>query len=231
MMHRKPVIPDIRVVIADDHEIFRDGLRMVLQAREHIKLEGEAADGRELVALVNQLKPDIVMTDIRMPVLDGIEATRQIIRRQPDTGIIAFSMFDEEHSIIDMLESGAKGYLLKNADKHEIYDAILSVYEGQSYYCKHTSFKMARLISQSRFNPHHRRERPEFSDREREIIDMICLGMTNREIGNRLFLSARTVEGYRQKIQEKMNARNTVGIVIYAIRHNLHDPEARQQVE
>src|SRR5688572_20925579 len=103
----------IRLVIADDHEIFRDGLALMLSKQQDIQLAGQAANGRELIALVTELQPDVIMTDVKMPLMDGIEATRTLLSRYPDLKIIALSMFDEENLIVDMLEAGAKGYLLK----------------------------------------------------------------------------------------------------------------------
>ena len=140
----------IRLVIADDHEIFRDGLALMLSKQHEIQLIGQAANGKELVALVNELQPDVVMTDVKMPFMDGIEATRFLLSQNTDLRIIALSMFDEENLIVDMLEAGAKGYLLKNADKQEILDAIQSVYDGKPYYCHHTTSRLASMISKSR---------------------------------------------------------------------------------
>jgi two-component system, NarL family, response regulator NreC len=211
----------IRLVIADDHEIFRDGLALMLSKQQDITLAGQAGNGRDLLELVDKVQPDVVMTDIKMPGMDGIEATKLLLQRFPDLRIIALSMFDEENLIVDMLEAGAKGYLLKNADKQEILDAISHVYEDKTYYCRHTSAKLAALIVKSKFNPHKKSEQVSFNEREKEIVRMICQQCTTQEIGERLFLSKRTVEGYRTKILEKMNVKNTAGVVIFALRHHL----------
>ena len=215
----------INVVIADDHEIFRDGMRIMLQKQPDIQLVGEAGDGRELIEQVKKLQPDIVISDVKMPRMDGAAATRHLTEHYPHIGIIALTMFDEEDLIIDMLEAGAKGYLLKNADKNEIVDAIKSVYDQQPYYCRHTSNKLAELVAKSKFNPHRQLQKPEFNEREQEIIRYICDGLTSKQIGERIFLSVRTVEGIRMKILEKMEVKNTAGIIIYAIRNNLYTPE------
>ncbi|HMP93668.1 MAG TPA: response regulator transcription factor [Phnomibacter sp.] len=214
---------DINVVMADDHEIFRDGFRLTLSKNPDIHLVGEAANGQELIALVEELKPHVVITDIKMPKMDGIEATRILSARYPQMGIIGLSMFDEDDLIIDMLEAGAKGYLLKNADKAEVIEAIKTVYEEEVYYCRQTSSKLVQLIAKSKFNPHGKM-RAEFGEKEIEIIQLICQEYTNKEIAEKLYLSVRTVEGYRLKIQEKMQVKNTVGLVVYAIQHNLFDP-------
>jgi two-component system response regulator NreC len=215
----------IRLVIADDHEIFRDGLAMMLSKQQDIQLIGQAENGRQLTSLVRELQPDVVMTDVKMPVMDGIEATRCLLAENPDLQIIALSMFDEENLIVDMLEAGAKGYLLKNADKQEILDAIHSVYMGKPYYCHHTTSRLASLISKSKFNPYRKKDPLVFTEREKEIIRLICQQLTAQEIADKVFLSKRTVEGHRTKILEKMNVKNTAGVVIYALRHRLVSEE------
>src|SRR5882724_4657588 len=137
---------NISLVIADDHEIFRDGLALMLSKQGDLSLMGQAEDGNELIEMVERLKPDLVITDIKMPRLDGIAATRLLLQKNPDIKIIALSMFDEDNLIVEMLEAGAKGYLLKNADKKEILEAIVTVYEDNIFYCKHTSARLASLI-------------------------------------------------------------------------------------
>ena len=212
---------NISLVIADDHEIFRDGLALMLSKQEGITLIGQAEDGRELIRLVDELHPDIVITDIKMPKLDGILATRTLLQKNADLKIIALSMFDEDNLIVEMLEAGAKGYLLKNADKKEILEAIQAVYDDNIFYCRHTSSRLAAMIVKSRFDPHKKKQDVVFSEREIEIIKLICRQQTAQQIGDQLFLSKRTVEGYRTKIMEKMDARNTAGVVIFALRNNL----------
>lgn len=212
---------DISLVIADDHEIFRDGLVLMLSRQPSIQLKGQAEDGKELIELVKEHKPDIVITDIKMPRMDGVEATKYLSAHFPSSKIIALSMFNEENLIVDMLEAGAKGYLLKNADKQEILDAIENVYEGNVFYCKHTTSRLASMIVNSKFNPYRKKESIIFGDREKEIIKLICLQNTAQEIGDKLFISKRTVEGYRTKILEKMSAKNTAGVVVFALKHNL----------
>jgi len=215
---------NIKVIIADDHEIFRDGLRIMLQKQQDINLVAEAGDGRELIDQVEQWVPDIVISDVKMPRMDGVTAARYLARHYPQVGIIALTMFDEEDLIIDMLEAGAKGYLLKNADKHEIVEAVKSVYNQEPYYCRHTSNKLAQMVAKSKFNPYKQHTKPEFNERESEIITDICNGLTSKQIAEKIFLSVRTVEGIRMKIMEKMEVKNTAGIIIYAIKHGLYKP-------
>ena len=212
----------IRIVLADDHEIFRDGFRVMLKKQPGVELVGEAADGEELIKLVEELQPDVVVTDIKMPRLDGIKATTIITQKYPHIGVISLSMFDEENLIIDMLEAGAKGYLLKNAHKDEIIAAVESVFHDQTYYCNHTSRKLTKMIAESSFNPNRRPHKPEFTEREILVMKFICQEFSNREIAMNLKLSVRTIEGYREKIQEKISAKNTAGIVVYAIKNSIY---------
>lgn len=215
------MVDKITLVIADDHEIFRDGLALMLSKQKNIELVGQAENGRELIDLVEALEPDIILTDIKMPLIDGVEATRRILEKNSDRKIIALSMFDEENLIVDMLEAGARGYLLKNADKQEIIEAIVTVYENKTYYCRRTTAKLASMIVKSKFNPYKKNKPVEFNEREKDIIRYICMQDTAQQIADKLFLSKRTVEGYRTKILEKMNVRNTAGVVIYALKHHL----------
>lgn len=221
----KTMNQDIRVVIADDHELFRDGLKLMLNKAPNIMLAGEAENGKMLLQVIETVRPDVVITDIKMPVMDGVEAAKQISNTYPVMGIIALSMFDDDELILEMLEAGAMGYLLKNADKTELIEAITSVYQNKPYYCKQTSGRLAKAIAHSRHMDRNKAKEPVFTDREKEIIVLICQEFTNKAIGEKLFLSPRTVEGYRMKIMEKMNAKNTVGVAIAAIRLGLFHPE------
>ena len=211
----------IRLVIADDHEIFRDGLALMLSKQDTVVLAGQAGDGEELLRLVADTQPDVVLTDVKMPRLGGIAASRMLLQRYPNLKIIALSMFDEEDLIVEMLETGARGYLLKNADKKEILEAILTVYEGSIFYCKHTTARLASMIVKSKFDTHKKPQESLFTDREKEIIRLICRQHTAQEIGGLLYLSKRTVEGYRTRILEKMDVKNTAGVVIFALKHHL----------
>jgi DNA-binding NarL/FixJ family response regulator len=212
----------IRIILADDHEIFRDGFNVMLKKQDEIKVEAEASDGKELLELIETYMPDIVLTDIKMPRLNGIEATRIIKKKYPDVYVIALSMFDDDNLIIDMLEAGAKGYLLKNSPKNEIIEAIKTVYKNELYYCKSTSNKLIQMMAQSKFNPYKDTRKPTYSSKEIEIILLICQQYTTKEIASTLFLSIRTIEGYREKIQEKMKVKNTAGIVVYAIKNGIY---------
>lgn len=212
----------IHVAIADDHHIFRDGLAFLLNKEPLVELVGEAPDGRRLVQIVRDLNPDIILTDLRMPEMDGIAAIKSIIEKNKDAKIIALSTFDSDTMVIEALEAGAMGYIVKNADRGEIMEAIRMVYTGSPYYCKTTSNRLIRLIAKSEFNPYKKTGVKLFSDKEKEVIRMICEEKTSKEIAEKLFLSVRTVEGQRVKILEKMNVKTTAGIAIYAIKNGLY---------
>lgn len=157
-----------------------------------------------------------------MPLMDGIEATRIIVNKHPDIGIIAFTVFEDESLIVAMLEAGAQGYLLKSAGKDEILEAIHEVQDHNTYYCRQTTARLAKVIAKSNFNPHKRFPQAVFNEKEIEIIRLICEGFSNKDIALKLNLSIRTVEGYREKIQEKMKVKNTAGIVVYAIKKSIY---------
>ena len=215
----------IRLVIADDHEIFRDGLKLLLRKIKDIEIVAEAKDGMELLVLAKKYQPHVILTDIKMPHLDGVAATKQIMDTLPGISIIALSMFDEESLILDMMEVGAKGYLLKNADKKEIIEAIRTVYSGEEYYCKTAHLRLAKLV----LNLKVKKEegvRPSFSDKELELIHLACQDKSNKEMGEILCCSHRTIEGYKSKIMEKMQVKSTAGIVIYAVKNGLYKVNA-----
>ena len=213
----------IRLIIADDHEVYRDGLKTLLEKANgrEFQVIGEAANGKELILLCEQLKPDVVLTDIMMPSMDGIEATAYLTKNIPTINVIALSMFNQDNLILDMLNSGAKGYLIKNAHKDEILDAIESVFKGNPYYCKSTSLKLAKLIAASTFSGTANKTKAVFTEKELAITCMICQEKTSKEIGETLFLSTRTVDEYRIRIREKMEVKSTAGMVIYAIKNEL----------
>lgn len=208
------------MVIADDHEVYRDGLKALLGKSEGFQVVGEAGNGAALIRICEKETPDVVLTDIMMPEMDGIEATQYLSEHLPSIRVIALSMFNEDNLITDMLKAGAMGYLIKNAGKADILSAIESVYRDVPYYCKSTSIKLAKLVGSIRFGG--LQPKVQFSDKELAVIKMICEEKTTREIADALYASIRTVEEYREKIKEKMNVKSAAGIVIYAIREKIY---------
>lgn len=212
-MNKAPV----KVLIADDHAIFRMGLKDVLRLEKSIDVKGEADNGQTLIALAKKVEPDIVLMDIIMPEMNGIEAT-QILRKEiPGAKIIGLTMYDEEHLLMDMLEAGALGYLLKNTNRKELMEAIDSVLQHRPYFCKEITEKLTRVITQTTNKPFDKVPPSVFSDREKEIMQLICNEFTTKEIAHQLKLSNRTVDGHRLRIMDKIGAKSIAGIITYAI--------------
>lgn len=214
----------INIILADDHEIFRDGFRSLIQEESSINLVAEAADGYTLLNLADQYKPDIILTDIKMPGLDGIRVTEELVKRYPQSAVIALTMFNEDHMIIDMLSAGASGYLLKDAPKKVIIDAIYAVYKNQPYYCPSTNIKLSRLIASNTYDPIRKERKIPLSKREIEILRLLCREKSNAEISSQLGISLRTVEGFRFKLLSKTKSANLVGLIFFAIRYGLFTP-------
>ncbi len=214
----------VRIIFADDHELFRDGFQSLIRKQVGFELLAEAANGEQLVALTEKYLPDVVLTDIKMPLMDGVQATKLIAERFQQVAIIALSMFNDDKLIIEMLEAGAKGYLLKNAHKEEIIDAINTVAKHKTYYCSATGVKLANLVANNQFNPDSPVYKEKFTDKEKEVMCLICQQYSNKEISETLHLSTRTIEGYRERILEKTDSRNTAGIVVYAIKNDIYKP-------
>lgn len=212
----------IRISIADDHELLRKGFHTLLRKQKDIEIIGEAENGKELLQLLELDQPDVVVTDIRMPVMDGIEATRKIREAYPHLPVLALTMFNEESLIIDMLEAGAKGYLLKNTNQVELVEAIKAVKNGGTFFCPSTSEKLKKMICQSKFNPYRKMARPNFTPSEIQIMQFICKEYQNKEIAEKMKLSVRTVESYRERIFEKTGSKTVAGITIYAIKNGFH---------
>ena len=212
----------IKVLIADDFPMFREGIRLLLSKAGNISVVGEANDGDELVDMVNRFQPDVVITDIEMPGTNGIEATRQIRKINSSIGIIALTMFGEDFLIVDMLEAGANGYLLKSSKREELLEAIESAKSGGTYFCSSTSMKLSKMIAKSKTSTIT--EKIKFSEKELEIIKLICEQYASKEIASETNLTLKTVEKYRDHIMNKTGAKNVVGIVVYAIRNGIYKP-------
>lgn len=163
-----------------------------------------------------------MLTDIKMPVMNGIEATRQISKKFPDIGVIAFSMFNDEYLLNDMLEAGAMGYLVKNASKEELITAIKFVFNQQSFFCSDTKIKLQSLRA--------RKNEEQLTEKEKELIFFICCSMENKEIADKLYLSVRTIEGYRQEIMKKIKAKKLPQLIAYAIARKIIDIDSDGQV-
>lgn len=212
----------VRVVIADDHSIFREGIQLLLKKEKSIELTGEAADGDSLLALIDQVQPDVVVTDIEMPGKSGLDVTRIVKKRQPGVGIIAFTMFGEDELVVDMMEAGANGYVLKSSKKEELLKAILSASEGGTYFCDETSVQLSKMLAASKAVK--KQEPVEFSETELEVIRLICKEKSNKEIATDMQLAVKTVEKIKSKLFEKTGSLNSVGVAVFAMQNGFYTP-------
>lgn len=214
----------ITVFLADDHAVMRDGLRLFLESQEDLRVVGEARDGREAVRLVAQLRPQVVIMDISMPQLNGIEATRQIRETCPETRVIILSMYSTSDHVSRALQAGARGYLLKAAGGIEVVQAVRAVHAGERYLSKKIADQMVddylALVEGTTDTLLAR-----LSPREREVLQLLAEGCSTAEIAEILPLSAKTVESYRSRIMEKLDLKNLVALIKFAIRHGLTQAE------
>ncbi len=211
----------IRFIIADDHKIFREGLRLVLSDDPGLHFVAEAEHGEELLQILKGNEADVILLDLKMPVMDGLAATKEIRANYPNVKILILTMHDEEHMILHMLEAGANGYLLKNADPSEIKKAIYGVVETNYYFNDMVSSTMLKNIMSKNIAAPSFKPVVELDERETKILQLICQEYTSAEIGEKVFLSARTVEGLRSGIMEKVGVRNIAGLVMYAVKNGI----------
>lgn len=214
----------IRILLADDHAIVRAGLRLLLEAQPDMQVVGEAADGEETVRLARQLRPDVVVMDISMPDVNGLEATRRLKRERDDLRILALTMHEDERYFFEMLLAGASGYVVKGASPADLVQAVRCVGQGQAYlYPSLASKLLAEYVSRARDAREHE---DELTDREREVLSLIAAGRTGKEIAELLCLSVHTVERHRQNIMSKLRLHNRSELIKYAIRKGLVELEA-----
>ncbi len=215
---------NIRVLIADDHSLFRTGLRTLLTQVKNLEIVGEAVNGQDLIRRSIELSPDVILTDVKMPVMDGIMATRELARRKINNRVIVLSAYGTEEPILQMLEAGALGYILKSADTVEISEAIYTVYQHKPYFCKEITERLTEIVSRKYQSPHN--AELSFSEREKDIMRLICREYTSKEIAHSLNLSKRTVEGHRTRIMDKIGAKSIAGIITYALEKKIYQKEA-----
>jgi NarL family two-component system response regulator LiaR len=209
---------NITILLADDHVLVRQGTRELLEREDDMKVVGEAGDGEEAVALTAKLHPHVVIMDIAMPELNGIEATKRIKEIHPDSAILILSAYDDDQYVFAILEAGAAGYLLKDVRSHELVDAIRAVHAGESILHPAIARKVLNRFASSRRQDAIAAESDQLSEREMEVLKLAASGKTNMEIANELALSVRTVQGHLSNIFSKMQVGSRTEAVILALR-------------
>jgi len=204
----------VRVVLADDHPMYRYGVAAVLATADEIELVGEASDGRGLIALVEAERPDVVLTDLAMPGLDGVGACRQLLARQPDLGVLVLTMHADDESLVSALRAGARGYLVKGADKAELIRAILAVADGQAVYGAPVARRITELFGAGAARP--AAPFPDLTPREREVLDLLADGARNSEIARQLGMTDKTVRNHVSAILMKLQVNDRTAAAIKA---------------
>jgi len=211
----------LRYAIADDHKIFRQGLRHALDGDVGLQCIGEAGNGQELLFLLDHTEADVVLMDLKMPVMDGIESTKALREKHPATKVVILTMQDDEQLVLHLLEAGAGGYLVKNAEPEEIQMALRTVCETGYYFNDLMSTALLKTVVQKQKAEPRFKSGVQLSEKECEVLKLICAEHTNAEIAAQVYLSPRTVEGIRSGLLEKVGVRNTAGLVLYAVRSGI----------
>ncbi len=212
---------NINVIIADDHTIVRDGLRLILEASNSISVVAQASDGLEIIQKVRQYHPDVVLMDISMPNMNGIEATLRITKEFPSVRIVILSMQSSLEDIYRALQAGAIGYLLKESAGTEVVDAVKAAFSGKRFISRKVDDILIDGYLQERSGSESKSPLESLSDREREVLQLIAEGNTSANIAELLFLSIKTVETYRSRMMQKLGLKNIHSLVTFAIQHGL----------
>lgn len=210
-----------RIVIADDHALFRRGIKLMLSALDDMEVVADFENGQLLLDHLNHDLPDVVLLDLEMPVMDGKETLKRIRESWPDLPVLLLTMFNNEDYMIHFMQAGASGYLLKNAEEDEVIRAIHEVVSSGQYLSREVSDVLLRRMKQIKSKDVSISGEVDLVERELEVLKLICAEQTTQEIADQLFLSARTIENYRTRLLEKTGARNTAGLVKFAIENKL----------
>jgi len=211
-------VAKIKVLIADDHAVVREGTRRILQQEKGIEVVAEAGDGEEAIRLATSYKPDVAIMDIAMPVMDGIEATRQIKKLCPDTAVLILSAYDDDQFVFSLLEAGAAGYLLKSVRGRELTDAVLAVHAGESVLHPSVARKVLNRFVPASGKPQEGEPSEVLSDREMQVLKLAARGMSNQDIAEELCLSTRTIQGHLGNIFNKLLVSSRTEAVIRALK-------------
>lgn len=211
----------IRILLADDHGIVRQGLRAVLARDSDIEVVGESSDGLETVSLAEALDPDIVIMDITMPHLNGIDATARLTKRNPKIGVVILSMHSDETYLLRALNAGARGYLLKDSAEIDLIRAVRALAQGRTYFSASVTHTLLEDYMRDLQQRHLQDSYDLLTDREKEVLQLVAEGKSNKEVAGFLDVSNHTVETHRNNLMQKLNLHNTAEIVLYAVRKKL----------
>lgn len=213
----------VRILLADDHAVLREGLRMVLEREPDFQVVVEASDGQEAVEKTRMLRPDLVLMDIAMPRMNGVEATRRIKRHCPETKVVVLTQYDDRTYVLPILQAGADGYILKQSDSQDLVEGIRAVLRGEASLSPPVARQLVDLVTSE---PKPGPEAPEaaLTDREREVLILIAEGYSTRQIAELLGISPKTVDVHRTNLMRKLNLHNRVEVTRYAIRHGFINP-------
>ena len=208
----------IKVLIADDHVFYREGVRAFLENEPDIEVVGEAGDGEEVLAKATELKPDVILMDLKMPGINGIEATRRIYETDSEIGVLALTMFDDDDSVFAAMRAGARGYLLKDAGKNQVVRAIVAVKGGEAIFSPAIAGRMIKFFSAPMAGSRKNQSDAfaELTEREFEILELVARGHNNKEISNRLSLSVKTVQNYVSSILTKLQVADRIQAMVRA---------------
>lgn len=215
----------IRILLADDHTIVRQGLARLLEDQTDLRVVGQASDGRMALEKATALKPDIVIMDIAMPLMNGIEAAKRIRKQLPETKILILSMYSHEHYIHELLETGISGYLLKDSSGRDIINAIQAAMKGETFLSPSISKKVVESYLSPRKSSSMEERYKQLSNREREVFQLIAEGHSTKRIGEMLYVSVSTVKSHKGNIMEKLGISNPIRLVHFAIQLGLVDPD------
>jgi DNA-binding NarL/FixJ family response regulator len=203
----------IRTIIVDDHRILRDGIKALLKEMRNVELVGEASNGKELIPMLGGCNVDLILMDINMPKMNGIDASREALKLCPNVKIIILSMHDDIQYYDSIVQLGVDGFLLKESNYDELEKAIESVFDGRPYFSQELLLKLLRTKKQE--------ATVHITDREKDVLKLICLGLSTAEIADKLFLSVSTIEKHRAELLLKTNSTNSTALAVYAIKNNL----------
>jgi DNA-binding NarL/FixJ family response regulator len=209
----------VNIILVDDHKLFREGLKLLLKNLEEVNEIWEAANGEEFLNKISEQQPDLVLMDIEMPVMNGIDATTQALALYPDLKIIALSMYGDEEYFQQIIDAGACGFLMKNSDFSEVKRALTNVLLGNNYFTEEILYKLVNKFKTKQTTPDE--VEVTLSDREKEVLILICKGLSNQDIADQLFISKRTVDHHRASLMTKTSTNNTASLVVYAVKHKL----------